>query len=186
MITLQRRRLEVMVTFRSKLMSSRSRLDTARSVERHVHVIVDDGPVIYVGDVNTTHVHGRTVIEERTTAPVTTLESNTTIAEAVIHTAVEANVRAPVATVPGVHAAGPAPVTRCPKQSGVRRQHPRARHPVITVVTVGPISGCPHVARPRQRRLHIHRKHRRCDVDRHTNRDPGVRNRGEHGERSQR
>jgi hypothetical protein len=186
MITLQRRRLEVMLMFRSQLVSGRSCLDTTRSVERHVHIVVDDRVVIYVGDVDAAHIHDRAVIEVSTTAPVTALKPNTTITEAVIDTAVEADVRAPVATVPRVNATAPAPVPGRPQQSGRRRQHPRARHPVITLVTISPVPGCPHIARRRQRRLHIHRKRRRRDVDRHTNRDTGVRNRGEHGERSQR
>lgn len=64
MITLQRRGFEMMLMFRGKLMRSRTRLDTARTVERHVVDVVDDGPVVDVGDMNTTHVHGRAVVEK--------------------------------------------------------------------------------------------------------------------------
>jgi len=64
MITLQRRGFEMMLMFRGKLMRSRTRLDTARTVERRVIDVVDDGPVVDVGDMNTTHVHGRAVVEK--------------------------------------------------------------------------------------------------------------------------
>ena len=149
MITLQRRGLEMMVMFRCELVCGRMRLDTTGAVERHVVPVVDNGPVVYVGDMNTTHVHGRAVIKERTTAPVTAFESNTAITEPVIHTAVETDMRTPVAAVPGIDATAPAPVPRCPQQSGRRRQHPSARHPVVTIVTVGPIARRPHIARRR-------------------------------------
>jgi hypothetical protein len=115
MITLQRRGLEMMVMFRCEFVSGRMRPDTAGAVERHVINVVDDGPVVYVGDMNTTHVHGRAVIKECTTAPVTALESNTAIAEAVIHTAVETDMRTPVAAVPGIDTTAPAPVPRRPQ-----------------------------------------------------------------------
>ena len=64
MITLQRRGFEMMLMFRGKLMRSRARLDTTGAVERHVVDVVDDGPVVDVGDMNTTHVHGRAVVEK--------------------------------------------------------------------------------------------------------------------------
>jgi hypothetical protein len=115
MITLQRRGLEMMVMFSCEFVSRRMRLDTARAVERHVVDVVDDGPVVHVGDMNTTDVHRRAVIKERTAAPVTALESNTAITEPVIHTAVETDMRTPVTAVPGIDATAPAPVPRCPQ-----------------------------------------------------------------------
>jgi hypothetical protein len=115
-VTLQRRGLDMMIMFRGELVRSRTRLDTARAVERHAaEVVVDDGPVVHVGDVDTAHVHRRAVVEKGTTAPVTALESNTTIAEAIVHTAVEADMRAPVAGVPGVDATTPTPVAGRPQ-----------------------------------------------------------------------
>jgi hypothetical protein len=115
MITLQRRGLEMMVMFRCELVSGRMRLDTAGAVERHVVDVVDDGPVVHVGDMNTTDVYGCAIIKERTAAPVTALESNTAITEPVIHAAVETDMRTPVAAVPGINATAPAPVPRCPQ-----------------------------------------------------------------------
>ena len=63
-VTLHRRGLEMMLMFRGELMRSRMRLDTAGTVERHMVDVVDDGPVIHVGDVDTAHVHGRAVVEK--------------------------------------------------------------------------------------------------------------------------
>jgi hypothetical protein len=185
MITLQRRGFEVMLMFRCHLMRGGMRLYAARPVERHMDVVVYDSVVIYVGDMNTAHVHNRSVVEVSTTTPVTALESNTAIAEAVIHTAVKADMRTPVTTVPGVNTAAPTPISGRPQQAGGRRQHPGARYPEVPVITVGPITRRPHIAGRRQRRLHIHREDRRCNVDRHAYRNTGVRNRGEHGKRGE-
>ncbi len=115
MVSLHRRGLDVMIMFRGELVRSRMRPDATGTVERHVVAVIDEGPVVYVRDVDTTHVHSRAVVEKGTPAPVTAFESNTAIAEAVIHTAVEADMRTPVAHVPGVEAPGPTPVARRPQ-----------------------------------------------------------------------
>jgi len=114
-VTLHRCGFEMMLVFRGELVRGRVRLDAAGAVERHMVDVVDDGPVIHVGDVDAAHVHDRAVVEVSSTAPVTALESNTAIAEAVIHTAVEADMRTPVATVPRINATAPAPVSRRPQ-----------------------------------------------------------------------
>ena len=106
-----------MIVFRGQLVRGGMRLDAARAVEGHVVHVVDDGPVVYVGDVNAAHIHGRTVIEIGTAAPVTAFKSNTTIAEAVIHAAVKADMRPPIAAVPGVDTTAPTPVARRPQQA---------------------------------------------------------------------
>src|ERR1700722_3005597 len=105
----------MMIVFRGQLVRGGMPLGTAGAVEGHVGHVVGDGPVVYVGDVNAAHIHGRTVIEIRTPAPITAFESNTAIAEAVIHTAVKANMRAPIAAVPGINPTTPTPVARRPQ-----------------------------------------------------------------------
>jgi hypothetical protein len=105
----------MMIVFRGQLVRGGMRLDAARAVEGRVVHVVDDGPVVYVGDVNAAHIHGRTVIEIRTPAPIAAFESNTTIAEAVIHAAVKADMRAPIAAVPGINTTSPTPVARRPQ-----------------------------------------------------------------------
>jgi len=103
MIPLHRGRLEMTITLRSHLMRSRTRMEPTRATVEtnavHGHV-VDDRAVVHVRHVNRAEVSARVVIEERATAPVTTCESNTGISEAVIDTAVETDVRPPVAAMP--------------------------------------------------------------------------------------
>lgn len=103
MIPLHRSSFEVMITLRSQLVRSRTRMEPTRTAVEanpvHSHV-VDDRPVVHVRHMNRTEVSTRVVIEERPAPPVTTRESNTGITEAVIDTAVEPDVRPPVPGVP--------------------------------------------------------------------------------------
>ena len=54
---------------------------------------------------------------ERSTAPVTTLEANTTISVTVVDPTVETYVRTRVTGMPQICAASPTPVTRSPQQT---------------------------------------------------------------------
>ena len=103
MVPLHRRRVEVTLMFRTQLVCGRTRMQTTgAAVEADtVHGdVVDNRPVVYVRHVNAADVTDRPVIKEGPTAPVTALESNTGVPEAVVHTAIESDVRAPVAGVP--------------------------------------------------------------------------------------
>ena len=183
MLPLHRRRFKVMVTLGGELVRRRPRMQaTSAAIEGHVVVVVDNSVVVDVGHMNATEVGARAVIEKRATAPVATREPNTGITKPVVHTAVEADVRTPVAAVPEVDTTIPTPITRRPENSGRGRQHPRAGHPVITIVAPRPITRRPHVARRGQGRLHVNRKNRRRHGDRHTYGNTGVRNRGERRE----
>jgi uncharacterized Zn-binding protein involved in type VI secretion len=54
----------MMLVFRSQLVTGRMGPDTTGAVERHMAVVmINDGPVIDVGDVHAAHVHDRAVIE---------------------------------------------------------------------------------------------------------------------------
>src|SRR5207245_10281149 len=77
---------------------------------------------------------------------VVSVKSRAGIAEAVINTAVEADVRAPVAAVPDVKAVVPSPITGRPVQA-YRSDHPGTGHPVVAIVIVPrPVAGRPDVA----------------------------------------
>lgn len=116
-LSLRHRRLEVVLMFRRQLMRSGTRLYTivtaveANAIDRHV---VDDGPVVYIGDVDRAHVHDRAIVEECAAAPVTTLKANTGISEPVVDAAIETNVRSPISGVPEVDSIGPSPIAGCP------------------------------------------------------------------------
>jgi hypothetical protein len=82
----------------------------------HGHV-VDDRPVVHVRHVSRAEVSARVVVEEGTTMPIATRESDTGITEAVIDTAVEADVRPPISGMPQIGTVNPTPVARRPEQT---------------------------------------------------------------------
>src|SRR5580704_17621297 len=103
------------------LLDARSAVDTTRpAVERDMVIIDDrvllhDGPVhIDVGRVKGAKISYGAIVGEYATAPLTTGESNAAVSEAVVHTAIEADVRPPIAGGPAVDTACESPVTRGP------------------------------------------------------------------------
>jgi hypothetical protein len=72
--------------------------------------------VVYVNRVKAhAHVHDRGVIGEDSAAPLAAGKADAPIAEAVVHAAVVAHVRTPVAAMEDIHAVFPAPVVRRPQ-----------------------------------------------------------------------
>src|SRR5262249_36745974 len=131
-------------------------------------VVVDYSLVVnmHIGDVDVVH---RAVVVERAAAPISANVADAKVAETVVHATVEADVRSPVSRVPKVEAFTPTPVAWRPKEPWFRGDHPRARHPEITVFPIRPVAGRPDVAITRASRLHIHRQYRRRDADRNKN-----------------
>ena len=122
MVSLHGSGLEVMVMLRRHLMRRRARSQTTGpAVEGDVVVHVDYCAVVYVRHMHRAEVHDRAVVEECSAVPITARESNTGITEAVVHSAIEADMRAPVAGVPGIDTASPTPISRGPEQARLRR-----------------------------------------------------------------
>jgi hypothetical protein len=188
MVSLHRRNFDVTLMLRGHLVSGRSGLDTiVATIEAHaIHSdVVDHGSVVDICNMNGADVGDRAVIEIIVTPPVTTLEADTAISEAVVHAAVKPNMRPPIAAVPEVNAVGPTPVAGRPQHAGRRRLHPCAGHPVVVTVIPSPVARRPDVTRRGKRRLHVDRQCRRSDVDGDSDGNSGERHRGEHGKRGE-
>src|SRR5580765_8025152 len=82
------------------------------------------------------------VVTERIPVPSAAIVAVSSVAPAVIDSAVESDGRPPVALVKEVIAAVVTPVSRSPHKSDARRKDPGARDPVITGI-VGPVAGSP-------------------------------------------
>jgi len=132
--------------------------------------IVDSGAVddrvVDVGVVNHggVHIGDCGVVMEGAATPFASNKPYAAITEAIINSAIEADVRAPISSVPEVRASAPTPITRSPEEARGRGDHPRARNPVVSIRPIGPITRCPDVARGRAYRLNIDRQSRRADV----------------------
>ena len=123
---------------------------------------VDYGLVVHmnVGDVN---VIDGTVVVKGAIVPISTLISDTTISVAVIDATIEANVRPPVAGIPSVGVAAPTPIARSPEQANSGSHHPRAGHPEVALITIGPVAGRPQITGIRCHGLHVYGQWRRGD-----------------------
>ncbi len=86
------------------------------------------------------------IVGEGTVVPITTLIASAKVAVAIVHATVEADVEAPVATMPHVSTITPAPVAGCPEGSSVGRKHPCAGNPVVSAIgRIAPVAGCPDI-----------------------------------------
>lgn len=108
--------------------------------------------VVHDVDVN---VVDRAIVIKMTTSPITALITDTDIAEAVVHTAIVADVRSPIATVETVPVIVVAPVAWSPQSALVGGLNPHAGHPIIAALTPCPIAGSPEIIVSRSRRLFV-------------------------------
>jgi putative CocE/NonD family hydrolase len=152
-LALHRGGRDVLLVHGGSLRGRRLRSDAARTVVAHAvdrgvvdrgvvdHRVVDVGVVDHGG----VHAHHGRVVGEYPAPPLAADEADAAVAEAVVHAAVEADVRAPVAGMKQVHAADEAPVSRGPQHAHSRGRDPGAGHPVVPAVP-GPVTGRPQPA----------------------------------------
>jgi len=126
-------------------------LDAAPSavVAHAVDGCVADNGAVNIGVVNhgRVYVHDGGVVAKVASAPASAVEALAAVAVAVIHTAVEAHLGAPVSGVPEVGTATPTPVAGGPEQADGRGGDPGSGNPVVASGSgvPGPVAGGPHV-----------------------------------------
>src|SRR6185312_16995620 len=116
----------------------------ADSIDR---TVVGYREVVDVRNVRVPHVGAGAVVIEVAVIPMPAFVTDAEVAESVIDTAVEPDMRTPIAGMPEIHAVGPAPIAWRPEQSHLGWQHPGTRHPVIAVISPRPITWYPDVTR---------------------------------------
>ena len=145
---------------------------TAASVEAHPGSVVYDDRTVNVGVANDggIHPHHCGVVAEIAAVPPAAIEAVAAIAETVIHAAIEAYRRTPVAGIPEIGSVVPAPVTRCPEQAHGWCEHPCSWNPVVAVrPSPCPVTRGPDVICRRAYRLVINRQFRRSHGDGNAN-----------------
>src|SRR5262245_38205013 len=130
-------------------------------VHRHVF---DDGLVVGMNDDGPVHLSDGGIVEEHPVIPISALVAYASITEAVVDAAVISHVRPPISGVPNISGIIVAPVARRPEQPDNRWQHPGARDPVITNVSIGPVAWRPYVAGAWTERLLVDGKNGRSDA----------------------
>src|SRR6266851_6564284 len=161
------RRLHMLLTQRGLLLGVGAGLHAAGAAvvaDAVVVVVHDNGLVVDVVNVRDVDVVHGTVVGEGSVAPVAALIPDAAVAEAVVHAAVEADMRTPIACVEDVSAAAPSPVPGGPEIAHHRRPYPNARNPVVAVRPIRPVARCPEIAISRAERLRIDRQYGRCGV----------------------
>ncbi len=162
----------VLVVLGQALFGARVVMDAVRAAtEGYVAVAGDEASidtlVVLEGgvDVAVVHMHDRGVVVEVVTAPLSAGKADAAVTEAVVHAAVVAHVRPPVAFMKAIAATFPTPVGWRPQRAFIRGGHPGAGNPVVALVTVGPVSGSPHHAGLHTRGLLVDRQGRWRDAD---------------------
>ena len=84
-------------------------------------IVIDDGGVVGVVDHCRVDVCHSRVVAIHAAVPRPADEPNPGVPEAVVNSTIEADVRSPVAGVPRIDAASPAPIARRPQQADRRR-----------------------------------------------------------------
>jgi hypothetical protein len=148
----------------------RTHLDAAPSpvVAHPVHGSVADDRAVNIGvvDHGRVHTHNRGVVTEVAAAPASPVKAHSGIAKAVVHAAIEAYLRSPVARIPEVAAITPAPVARGPEKAHCGSHYPRSGNPIIAAGTIpGPVARGPHVVGSRANWLLVDRQFRGSHVD---------------------
>src|SRR6267378_3488542 len=124
--------------------------------------IVDDGFVVNVCDVG--DVVDRAVVVKGSVIPISTFVARSNVTVAIEDPSIETDLWPPVAGIPNIGRVLPGPVSRSPQQPD-RSKYPSARHPIIVVITVGPVTGRPNVTIPRTNRLLVDGQSRWTDLD---------------------
>ena len=131
--------------------------------------VVDDGDI---------HLCDRGVIRKGPTLPGATEEADSTIAEAVIHAAIVADLPTPIPIMESILAASPSPIGGGPQGALIGGRHPRAGNPIIVPIVggVAPVTRGPQEVGLRTRWLLIDGQSGRSksDIDAYTNPELGV------------
>lgn len=148
-LRLSRHRRCVLLVERGDLRWTRLHLDaTWTIVAGSVNCgVVDDRVVVDLVHRRRVHVVDRAVVIKAVAIPITTLITEACVSKAIINAAIVTDMATPVSAVISITMAIAiiVPVTRCPKRSLVRCINPCARHPVIAVRCVVPVTGSPNV-----------------------------------------
>lgn len=86
------------------------------------------------------------VVPEAATVPIAAIEASTEVAESIVDAAVESDRKSPIAGIPDVDAAAPAPITGRPEPTYIGRKDPSAVDPVVATIAPCPVAGRPDIA----------------------------------------
>src|SRR5262249_36327907 len=138
------------------------------------------GPVYYgcvVRIVNNIYIHvvHFTIVEKMSAIPTAALVTVPGISEAVVDASVETDDRSPISSRESIATSVPSPVAWRPEVSGLWRENPSSRHPIVVTVFVipSPITRSPNIVVAGAWRLLVNRQIRRSEINTDAKRDLG-------------
>lgn len=146
--------------FRGAGSHRQSTLPAGKADTRRAPVFTDRMAVDVVHDCDV-DVVDRTVVVKMAALPVAALVADTHVAEAVVDSAVVADVRTPVASVKSVMVMPVAPVARGPESPLIGSLNPHAGYPVVAALTPCPVPRRPEIVVARSLRLVVVGQRRR-------------------------
>jgi hypothetical protein len=136
------------------------------SVEADVTAMCDNYLGIDIVKASAPDIAHAGVIKKAPALPVAAAITDAGVAEAVVNSAVEADLRSPVSFVPDIGVISPSPVAGRPEQTSLGCFNPCAGNPEIAAVFgVTPITGCPDITWVRANGLCVNGEHRWSDGD---------------------
>lgn len=134
--------------------------------------IPDNGSIdIHIADNGSIDTRNSRIIPEMSAIPLPSIITTTTITTTIIDAAIVSYMRSPISGVPPIQSADKTPVTRRPIKSCLRWLLPITRHPIITLVSISPVTRYPDKAIYRAGWLLINRYGRRCCMNGNSNTD---------------
>src|ERR1700678_1926125 len=125
------------------LNAARAAIETGADADR---LAVDHSSIhIRVVNYRCVHIQHRGVVGEVSALPPSAAKADTAVAKAVVHAAVEADMRAPIPGMEEISTTAPAPVARRPQQANRRRLYPDSGNPVVARIAVRPVAGVPEI-----------------------------------------
>src|ERR1035441_343923 len=107
--------------------------------------VVDYGFVVNIVNARAADIIYRAVVAEGPIVPIPAFIAGPTIPKTVVDATVEADLRTPVADIPGIGIAAPTPITWSPEQANFGSHYPRTRHPEVSLIAISPVAGRPQI-----------------------------------------
>src|SRR5690348_2404277 len=153
--------------------------NAAVTIEAEAGIVADnDAALVDVVDNGHVDVGDGAIVEKLAPAPLAAVKADARVAVAVVDSAIEADVRSPIAAMPDVEAVSESPVTGSPEQARLGSEDPCSGNPEIAVRAVSPVAGRPNVTRAGANWLSINGKRRRADANGNAHSDLRVGNGG--------
>jgi hypothetical protein len=106
--------------------------------------IPDNGSIdIHIADNGCIDTRDSRIIPEMPAIPLPSIITTTPITTTIIDTAIVSYMRSPISAVPPIHSADKTPVTRRPVKSCLRWLLPITWHPIITLISISPVTRYP-------------------------------------------